>query len=189
MAMDKVVELNREYWGRVHDMCEGTNVKPWECVRFNHPIMNKPRGFNGHPLFDQFSDEHTFEFAVTVLEDRPVFENNIVYRKADGYKFLVEGLMHNTEDRYLIKLNFDNSTVLWTPNQFSQCFTWTPPAIKRTFTLNGAELPCPINYNTVNSLGHPSVVLDGCYFWFKIDSDRREVSEFLLNLLTEARDK
>lgn len=183
--MDKVVELNREYWGRVHDMCEGTNVKPWECVRFNHPIMNKPRGFNGHPLFDQFSDEHTFEFAVAVLEDKPVFVGDILFDKCSKKteKLKVTGF----DDDYLLINDGVAENIYW--QTWREDATWTPPASKRTFTLNGVDLPCPINYNTVNSLGHPSVVLDGCYFWFKIDSDRREVSEFLLNLLTEARDK
>lgn len=40
----RISDLYRE-WARVLDMCEGTKVKPWECVKFEYGE------FSYHPEF------------------------------------------------------------------------------------------------------------------------------------------
>ena len=48
-------ELNLEYWGRVHDMCDaynkqhGTSIKPQQCVKHGGDIWNLK---NTNPMFD-----------------------------------------------------------------------------------------------------------------------------------------
>jgi hypothetical protein len=140
----------------------------------------------GHPGLSASIEK--YEFAVAVLEGRPVFENDIVYRKEDGYKVLVEGLMHNTNDRWLIKLDFDNRLALWKPNQFSQFFTWTPPTPKRTFTLNGVELPCPVTFLKESDERH-MIQIHNNSFYYKSGDEYDQVTSALIRILTEARDK
>lgn len=122
--MKTLRELNLEYWGRVHDMCKGTNVKPWECLKYKHV----PNGFSGHPDFVKHDIYEDYLSAVLILEDKPVFVGDKVYIKNNRYPDV------NWELFEYWKLGIATLSKDW---------TWVPPAKKRTFTLNGVELPCP----------------------------------------------
>ena len=76
-------------------------------------------------------------------------------------------------------------------------FTWTPPAPglpapKRTFTLNGVELPCP-DPGLDPSVNGFSMGIEingyGESFAYASHDDAEKVFKYLKNLLTEARDK
>lgn len=147
-------ELNLEYWGRIHDMCDGTDVKPWECVKFEGHIQLAQPVFGGDPS--------CYEFAVAILEGKPVFVEDIIYMKEDG-----------TEYKVTFPYGFDSSK-----------FTWTKPTKNRTFTLNGAEFPCPVKEDDGNC-----IVLGGKIFYFH-DADSREiVTKHLVKILSEAKEK
>lgn len=166
-------------------MCEGTELedKPWVCLQWRN-IPNgcgKWRYFDHHPNFEIFDPHSEVRFSVAVLEGKPVFENDIVYRKEDGYKFLVDGIFQN--ERGLIKLDFDNSSAIWKQNNFAKCFTWTPPAPKRTFKLNGVELPCPSNTKKFG------FYCSGRFYGFDSIDESDMVSDALHRILTESRDK
>lgn len=175
MTMDKLTELNREYWVRVVDMCEGTNVKPWECVRFK----DSKKIFDTHPNFNYFTDQgiNEIEFAVAILEGKPVFVGDVVYSKLDGCPLTMQKNLHPETFRTL-----------------SERFTWTPPSQKHIFTIsvNGGPpvaLPCP-----VNGIDDPVIYIrkgddNGSYFQFYSVVDRDKVFNALINLLIEARDK
>ena len=107
----KKSDLYRE-WARVLDMCEGTNVSPNICW-----------GFEGIRTYkcapELIEDPNGYEFAVGILEDKPVFVGDRVWSE-----FI--------DDWYIITnaaINFN-------------CMSWNPK--KKTFMLNGEELPCPI---------------------------------------------
>lgn len=108
----KQSDLYREY-ARVIDLCEGTSVQPWECVRWN----GTP--FNEVPLFCDPPKRYTF--ALTVVENRPVFAGDVLYGE-NGISWDV------------------------TPSLVQAYFfgglSWNPPKPK-TFTLNGKEFPLP----------------------------------------------
>ena len=141
--MDKLVELNREYWGRVHDMCDGTDVKPWECVRyFNKNFVS----FSRHPIFEELINHlREWHFAVAILKDdhtgldRPVFVGDTLYDKTrHQFSFKVKGslgingFLCERQPTGPLNIQLD-----------SEDATWRLPKPKRTFTLNGVELPCP----------------------------------------------
>ena len=114
MEMNKMrtSDLHRE-WARVLDMCEGTGVSPahcWKlmgCFRYHEP--------------DFGVSTKNYEFAIAILEGKPVFVGDTVYWK-DGTKIIV-----TDGTALLIQLTGD--------------YSWQPP--KKTFILNGVELPCP----------------------------------------------
>lgn len=60
----KTKDLYLEY-ARVIKMCEGTKVKPWECVRC------EGGDYEEHPWFNLDPSEYTF--AVGIVEDKAVF--------------------------------------------------------------------------------------------------------------------
>jgi len=110
----KKSDLHRE-WARVLDMCEGTKVNPLDCWKVRGvQYMVKPQ-FN--------ADTSDYEFAFAILEDKPVFVGDRVYRKTSGNEQVVfDAVGLNKVDWSLYTLN-------------------TP---KKTFALNGDELPCPV---------------------------------------------
>lgn len=94
------------------------NVNPWECVKWRGFVT-----FKDHP---SFNDTGIYTFAVEILEGKPVFVGDKVYAKHNGAEVIV------------------NPGVKCMYNIHNYELTWTPPAPKRTFTLNGVEFPCPV---------------------------------------------
>lgn len=60
-------DLMHHYWGHIFDMCKHTKLqgREWECVRFETEKLED------HPTF--ISPPEYYEFAVGIVEDRPVF--------------------------------------------------------------------------------------------------------------------
>ena len=152
-------ELNLEYWGRVHDMCDaynkqhGTNIKPQQCVKNCDYIWE----LNVHPMFDG----DRYDLAVAIIENTPVFVGDKIYHKA--HKHCVKIIEGDFDYRY---------------------WTLTPPKPKRTFELNGQQLPCP-------SEDYDESVLEllGEHYYFESIEDRNEVAREIIKLLNNARDK
>ena len=153
-------ELNLEYWGRVHQMCaaynkqHGTNIKPQQCVKHCGDICNFK---NVHPMFDG----HKYDLAVAIIEDKPVFVGDKIYTKRTGQDITVtEGFLSAID------------------------YTLTPPKKKRTFDLNGKQLPCPSE-----DYDESALELLGEHFYFESLEDRNKVAKAINDLLNNARDK
>lgn len=162
--MDKTIELMREYV-RVSDMCKGTDVKPWECVKYAGNT-----GFYNHPNF--IKNTESMEFAIAILEGRPVFVGCKLWFKDECKKVTVYG----KRDGYIDTNEF--GTIGYSG------LSWTPPTKKRTFMLNGVELPCPDRADD----GHVLMIANGI-FYFNEKEDMFKVQHALKKLITEARDK
>ena len=149
-------DLYIEY-ARVIEMCKGTALEdtPWVCVRFNGGE------FYGHPRFDTLAKN--YQFAPAILEDRPVFPGDILCFKPSGSEYVAS--KHTTASAV-------------------SDMTWQPPKPKRTFMINGVELPCPVKYPTNNFIR-----LGICLFSFNAEEDAELVLRELTKILTEARDK
>ena len=155
-------ELNLEYWGRVHDMCDaynkqhGTSIKPQDCVKNRGNVWNLPIK---HPVFD----DKNYDLAVAIIEDTPVFVGDKIYHKA--HKHCVKIIEGDFDYRY---------------------WTITPPKPKRTFNLNGQQLPCPSNNEFCDTY-----LLDilGEYYYFESMEDRNNVAQAINILFNNARDK
>ena len=153
-------ELNLEYWGRIHDMCDaynnehGTNIKPQKCVKNCGTMWC----LKEHPIFDGQS----YDLAVAIIEDTPVFVGDKIYHKAMKHSVtIIEGAFYDC--RY---------------------WTLTPPKPQRTFELNGKELPCPCE-----DYDESVLELLGEHYYFESIEDRNEVAREIIKLLDNARDK
>ena len=153
-------ELNLEYWGRVHDMCDaynkqhGTSIKPQQCVKYYGNVWDLPIK---HPVFD----DKNYDLAVAIIEDTPVFVGDKIYSKRTGQDItLTEGFLSAID------------------------YTLTPPKKKRTFDLNGKQLPCPSEDYDESVL---ELLREHCYF--ESIEDRNEVAKEIIKLLDNARDK
>ena len=160
-------ELNMEYWGRVVPMVRdynarhNTGLKPADCIRYfdsGEPV------YRSHFVFDDPNPD-AYKFAVAILEGKPVFIGDTVCHKQSGIERIISAgdLVDDFEDN----------------------FTWKQPKPKRTFTLNGVELPCPMCHSV---MAHP-LDISGRVFYFKSPQDRNYVFNAILNVLIEARNK
>lgn len=162
-----IIDLMREYV-RVSDMCEAynkehnTDVKPWECVRNRVEVHNHglcTGYFSNHPNFNNYPNA---EIAVSILEAKPVFVGDVLWH-VDGYEVIATDMHKNLNPELL---------------------SWTPLTPKRTFMLNGVELPCPINDSNGCRLDWL-----GMDFYFETIPDRNLVATEISSLLKEARDQ
>lgn len=113
----KTSDLHRE-WARVLDMCEGTIVNPFSCWKYN----GEDRWFNPIHNGEFDGDPNKHEFAITILEDKPVFVGDKLYAKSTG-----------------------ESIVVCESHLFLKGLSWNKP--NKKFILNGQELPCPVKLN------------------------------------------
>ncbi len=153
-------ELNLEYWGSVHDMCDaynkqhGTSIKPQQCVKYYGNVWDLPIK---HPVFD----DKNYDLAVAIIEDTPVFVGYKIYTKRTGQGITVtEGFLSAID------------------------YTLTPPKKKRTFDLNGKKLPCP-----GEDYDESVLELLGEHYYFDSIEDRNEVAREIIKLLDNALDK
>lgn len=106
-------QLFLEY-ARVIEMCEGTGVHPWRCVK-----LCGDNYWVSHPNFNQ--NPKDYEFALAVLEGHPVFVGDRLYFSTGAECTVTEGELLET----------------------ISVLSWERPK-PRTFELNGQELPSPI---------------------------------------------
>lgn len=153
----KKSDLYRER-ARVLDMCEGTDINPNDCCKYDGNLFDS----NSKPSFN--FDPKLYEFAVAILEDRPVFVGDALYAKSTGESLVVS-----------------DSTL------FLKDLSWDPP--KKTFILNGVELPCPIykfcepkgfRFNSKNCLQ-----IGGVTHHFASEDDAGYVLKSISKILTE----
>lgn len=153
----KKSDLYREL-ARVIDMCEGTGVDPKFCWKYEGVNIN------GMPYFD--SELEQYEFAVAILEDKPVFVGDKVYANNCTSPLIVGGI--SKQKGYIFVGNCINYDI--------SILSLNPP--KKTFLLNGVELPLP------NSSSN-GIRLDflGVDYFFETVEDRNKVAKAINDLL------
>lgn len=112
----KKSDLHRK-WARVLDMCEGTEVDPNDCWKFNGESKHR------YPSFDSVG---TYDFMVAILESKPVFIGDKLYGKISKQFSVIEAAE-------VLSGECDCSD--------AEYWSWNEP--KHTFKINGVELPCP----------------------------------------------
>jgi hypothetical protein len=158
--IEKRSDLYRE-WARVLDMCEGTKVNSWKCVKW----YDKLGTFEPHLL--NTSDINTFKFAIAIVENKPVFVGDELYWIHNGGKHKIKSI---TDDGWLVT---DENGVF----HFSGA-SWNPPKPK-TFNLNGVELPLPKQERT--DFG---IKIGAEYFYFYDEYDWLKVVNAITSLLS-----
>lgn len=130
----------RAYLG-VIEMCEkynkehGTDVKPWECVKYRGGII-----LDGNPLFNGDADKYTF--AIAILEAKPVFVGDKVWFKNVKLWSVI------TESLYPDGIN-DKSC------------SWNPP----TVIIDGVVLPRPLKEPSTSVGRFTSSYTDGNFYF------------------------
>lgn len=145
-------QLMKHYWGKIVPMAEAAGINPWECVK---DTLTKEI-FNDHPVFTLNSNRYTF--ALTVLEEEPVFVGDKLYFRENRITVQDDG------------------------HPFMEC-TWTPPTKKRTFMLGDKELPCPLK---VVPDKYSVLTLLGMNYYFNNWREANSVANEILSILTNA---
>jgi hypothetical protein len=95
-------------------------------------------------------DIDTYEFALAIVEDRPVFKGDVLWTK-DSQQITVDtGLA-----------TFDGYKIWTSDGRLFMCdfLSWQEP--KRTITINGKEYPSPLTHPT-----NSSITVSGIAFYF-----------------------
>ena len=152
-------ELFLEYCGRVYDMCDAYNKQ--------HGTNIKPQDCVKYDANVLESTTQTvfygtkYDLAVAIIDDTPVFVGDKIYTKRTGQEVTVsEGFLSAID------------------------YTLTPPKPKRTFDLNGKQLPCPETAPcgfTLSLFGHN--------FYYEEYEDVNKVERAIFDMLNNARDK
>lgn len=172
-------ELNLHYWGHLHDMVDaynkdhpGADVKLRECVKWRniHSSDNVFKTYVSDPIFTNRNDENIFAVAILYDEQagvhRPVFHSDTIYHVPDGERIII-----------------GTGSVI-KPND-SKYFSWHKPEQKRTFEINGVDLPCPVK----NENAPQRLFVWGETFYFDRVGDDAVWRDAIRSLLKEARDK
>ena len=153
-------ELVLEFWGRLYDMCDDYNKRHGTNIKPQDCVKHCGGKWNlkEPPMFDG----HKYDLAVAIIEDTPVFVGDKIYTKRTCQEITVtEGFLSAID------------------------YTLTQPQ-KRTFDLNGQQLPCPSNNEFCDTY-----LLDilGEYYYFESMEDRNNVAQAINILFNNARDK
>lgn len=166
----KKSDLYRE-WARVLDMCEGTNISPDDCWKFDGTLINDVPAFDDHPDY--------YSFAVAILDNKPVFVGDVIYAKTP------KEIKYDAVEKWIVADGYND----YPHSEIDdRKFSWQPP--KKTFSLNGEELPCPElepNYNFCAKLdiygGYDHLFT--CRF--RSHDDRNKVADAIIKLLKDAK--
>lgn len=151
-------ELVLEFWGRLYDMCDDYNKRHGTNIKPQDCVKHCGGKWNlkEPPMFDG----HKYDLAVAIIEDKPVFVGDKIYTKRTGQEITVtEGFLSAVD------------------------YTLTRPH-KRTFELNGKQLPCPETAPcgfTLSLFGHN--------FYYAEYEDVNKVERAIFDMLNNARDK
>ncbi len=114
---------------RVIDLCEGTELKYWESIKYKGKTCD-------YHFANNFSESWSlvdFTLALAIIENKPVFAGDYLYNISGLPCKVISAYLYTQEDLYI---HTDQGG--YSPNKLS----WEEP--KKTFTLNGEELPCPV---------------------------------------------
>ena len=126
--MKDEADLHEQY-ARVIRMCVGTKVRPEKCVKFSGQSWLHDWAFTSNPA--------EYSFALAIVEDRPVFEGDVLYDDLG----IARTVSSYVGDPNFIQICHDFIKQAHRSFPIAN-LSWNPPK-KKTFTLNGEELPLP----------------------------------------------
>lgn len=105
-------DLFREY-ARVIDLCEGTKVNSFECAKYKSNTHGYHLNFNE-------GDINNYNFALDIVEDKPVFAGDVLYGICSGIKYTLN-------DAGVYKPSLDGAFSFHVENGETPPLTWTKP--------------------------------------------------------------
>lgn len=153
-------------YARVITMCKGTKFEnePWKCVKVCGIPLSK------HPFLTESTEGYSF--AVAILEGKPVFVGDKLYHEGCPTAwYTVREKGYSLRDEALV-IPYDWEVLV------GKAFSWNPP--KKTFLLNGVELPRPSKTGKV-SFGFASDLIG-----FESYSDAEKVASAIKRILEDA---
>lgn len=135
--MNKIEALRKE--ADLREMCEGTTVQWWECVR---SMKHKQPFVSASDMGNCW--HYNLEFALAIVENKPVFIGDELY--FNGEKVVIE-------ERHG---DMSHKSFVW------KSYSWNPPKPKTVMvelSVNDAEFWSAVEFNrTMNSVMNPSIV-------------------------------
>jgi hypothetical protein len=160
MKITKRSDLHRA-WARLLDMVENTGTAAYECVKIRGMQCTSYNiGFNDDP--------NVYEFAIAILEERPVFVGDVVYTI-------------NGDERKITGVNEYGSLESGSRTSSKNYLTWEAPNPKPTVTINGKTFLAPVITHEACTAW---IVINETCFSFASRHERDAVGAELIKLLT-----
>jgi len=155
-SITKRSDLFRQY-ARVIDMCEGTNVNALDCIKFNdRPLVERNK--SNEPEF--ILDPSCYDFAIAILEGKPLFAGDTVYCITKGSAMIISAYGPPVKE-------------------FIDQVTWNKPA--RKIKIDSVELPRPLDDESPHQVG-----VCGTSYYFRSIDDSREFMNGVIELINRA---
>lgn len=123
-------DLHRK-WDDVLEMCEAAGFdKPWKCVKYGSDACGAFPNFGGDPI--------EYEFALAIVEGRPVFRGDVLWSNGWDQWITVIGLYACNDGGTALAFE-DNSP---SANAIAANCTWTQPK-PATIEVNGVKVKVP----------------------------------------------
>ena len=146
-----------ERMARVCRMCEGTGISPSECLRVQGLVIPDSI-YSLIPLL--LNNPELAEFALAIVEGKPVWRDSVVFDKGNGTEFLAGEF----------------------PSSMYKA-TWNPPKRTKTVSIDGVVIgECPVAKEI--RLNEDSLRFG--WYWVSITYDRkddRDQAEAIINKL------
>lgn len=157
-------------FARVARLIEGTELKLIDVFKYDNEKPLHEYAYKDKMLGDY--DKYTF--ALALVEDKPVFVGDTLYH-TNGSALVVQAVEEFSEGR----LAFKSIREPFVNGDWVKYYSWKQP--KKTFILNGIELPLPTNDNSTTEFALYKEVLSK-YTW-NTSRDRDTVLKAIINLL------
>ena len=168
-------QLMTQYWGAVVPMAKRFGVDPWTCVKIRRL---EPQGgedlklsLRDHP---SFTENVQYEFALSVLEKRPVFSGDLLCDSADTTSppWRCEGC----ELDGLLRFNNGRGN-MWLDHLFLRGqLTWGAPK-GREITVNGKKFDAPVKLSDKGQ-ATLTVALNGVEHQFRFEEYASAIGVF-----------
>jgi hypothetical protein len=152
----ELLRLAAETW----DMCQLYGIDFNRCVKLDGIKFGRAIKV----AFDDVPDK--YEFAIGIVERKPVFEGDLLYTKE-----------HNNSVYAKKEMHFYDKFYTWEKNK----------PVKKTFSLNGVYLPSPMSFDNSNNDFY--FVFSGIRFSFESIYDMEEVRTAIRIMLVDAVNK
>ena len=142
--------------------------KPWGCVKVDGTVL----GGSCNPSF--LGSYSSYEFALGILEGRPIFKGDKVWSYGHEYKF---------DSKNFNEFWVSSATSTVCVSRRLDELTWTPPAPKKQFFMLGNKTYVLPTASIPTNAGWSCINFDGVYFYWDSSAKMNAASDAIKALL------
>ncbi len=126
-------QLNLKYWRDMYDLARDTELEPYMLVQYKDAVDEDWQTCECTPVFMPLNTE--YRFAVGILNNAPVFDNDIIYSKHDGREWRIQDYLNDENIVECVIYNdmipvdilpLEDRIMYMPPKELDYMFAWEP---------------------------------------------------------------